>query len=149
MKESESKAWEPTRRKERKTEERRGTRIAWHFVSVSVRRQEQEKEDGKERVKGKGACPGIVCWSREGRHSLQGKAWTGAESAVWVFALWIQSHDSLLCPACLAGPGSSPQLPTHCSIYPQMPSFTPASPPPRLCLLSIHYTTSPLERWMI
>lgn len=46
------------RKKERKEKERRGTGIAWHFVSFSVRSQEEEREDGKE----KGEREGSVSW---------------------------------------------------------------------------------------
>lgn len=48
----------PQREKERKEKERRGTGIAWHFVSFSVRSQEEEREDGKE----KGEREGSVSW---------------------------------------------------------------------------------------
>lgn len=71
-------------------------------------------------------------------------AWTGAGRAVWVFALWIQSHDSLLCPArlpaFLAGPGFSPQPSSPFFYLPPDAlfdaSFTPSKVLPAFCLLS-------------
>lgn len=44
---------------------------------------------------------------------------------------------------------SAPSPPPPFFIYPQMPSLTLASPPPRSCLLSVCYPTSPLKLWMI
>lgn len=97
----EQRAWEPTRlierKKERKREKRNWDCVALCFIltteSVAGERRRQRK--GRERVLG------LSAGEEGGRHCLQSKAWTGAGRAVWVFALWIQSHDSLLYPACL------------------------------------------------
>lgn len=118
MKERESKAWEPTRLREKekkgKREKRNWDCVALCFIlstesGAGERRQQRKEREGRERVLG------LSAGEEGGRRCLQSKAWTGAGRAVWVFALWIQSHDSLLCPArlpaCLAGPGSSPPAP--------------------------------------
>lgn len=80
-------------------------------------RGKKKKKDGKERAQGKLSVSWDCLlqktgWQRKERGCLQSKAWTGVGRAVWVFALWIQSHDSPLCPACLAGPEFSPQPPS-------------------------------------
>lgn len=65
MKERESKAWEPTRLRERKKdrkkrEEELGLRGTLFHSQYGVR--SRRKKTAKKRAKGKGACPGIVCW---------------------------------------------------------------------------------------
>lgn len=150
---------EHTSLNERKRERKKGKRekrnwdcVALCFIlstesGAGERRRQRKEREGRERVLG------LSAGERGGRRCLQSKAWTGAARAVWVFALWIQSHDSLLCPArlpaCLPGWSRTLPPPPPFSIYPQMPSFTPAAPPPRSCLLSIYCTTSPLELWVI
>lgn len=105
-------------RKKGKGEKRNWDCVALCFILSTEsgggeRRRQRKGRKGRERVLGLSAV------KEEGRRCLQSKAWTGAGRAVWVFALWIQSHDSLLCPArlpaCLAGPGSSPQPPSFLS----------------------------------
>lgn len=117
---------EPTRFKGRE-EELRGTLFhSHHGVETGERRLRRESER-----------EGSVSWDcllvERGRPCLQSRAWTGAGRAVWDFALWIQSHDSPLCPSRLPSclPGWSriqPPAPLLSPLYPQMPSFTPASP---------------------
>lgn len=109
-----------------------GEGSSWSHISEELRGTLFHGGVGSRRrtLQGKGKeDPGIVCRWRGGR-----PAWTGAGRAVWDFALWIQSHDSLLCPSRLPAfllawlvqdPAPGPLL---SPLYPQMPSFTPASP---------------------
>lgn len=97
--------------------ERRGARFAWHFVSCCTLSRE-EKEDCRESVKQKAACPGVVwCW----------------KGCLRLHPLDIVPRLAACLPTRLAGPGPTPPPPPSLlfSIYPLMPSFTPASPPPR------------------
>lgn len=106
--ERESEAREPTRlkegeRKRKKEEEELGLRGTLFYSQSGVESERQKtatkERKGRERVVGLSAARERVVKRERGR--LQSRAWTGAGRAVWVFALWIQSHDSLLCPACL------------------------------------------------
>lgn len=131
MKERESKAWEPTRLKERKKrkkgKERRGTGIAWHFVLFSVRSREQEKRrrqrkerKGRERVLGLSAGKegeDAACKAKLGLElgGLSGSLPSGYSPTTHCSA-------PLAClPACLAGPGSSPPAPPFCLSTPRCP----------------------------
>lgn len=149
---------EATRLQEKKKErgkERRGTGIAWHFVSFSVRSQEQEKGDSTERSQ-REASLSRVCLLVKRAKTLPAKQsldWS------WEGCLGLCPLDTVprltalpYSPACLPGWSRIQPPPPRfffCFIYPQMPSFTPASPPPRSCLLSVYCITSPLKPWMI
>lgn len=54
------------REKERKEKERRGTGIAWHFVSFSVRSEKQEKGYGKENSEREGSVSWDCLLVKEG-----------------------------------------------------------------------------------
>lgn len=138
------------REREREEKERRGTGIAWHFVSFSVR--EQEKEEGKEKSERGGRERVLGLSAGEEGEDTACKAKLGLElgglSGSLPSGYSPTTHCSAL-HACLLAwlvqdPASAPF-----SVYPQMPSFTLASPPPRSCLLSIYCIASPLELWVI
>lgn len=103
-----------------------------------------QRRQGKEKSQREGEFVLRFCAGEEGgRRCLQSKAWTGGGRAVWVSALWIQSHDSLHCPArlpaFLAGPGFLPPAPL---IFFNLPpdaffslQFHPFQGPPTLYVL--------------
>lgn len=151
--EKESKALgAPQREKDRKEKERRRTGIAWHFVSFSVRSQEEEREDGKEKSEREGSVSWDCLLLKRGEDAAC-KAKLGLELGGLSGSLPSGYSPTTHCSALLAclpawlvqDPAPSPPL----FYLPQMPSFTPASAPPRSCLLSIYCITSPLELWMI
>lgn len=100
------------------------------------RRQRRKEQKGRERVLGLSA-------GGEGED-----AQAEAGRAVWVFALWIRSHDSLLCPARLPGPGYSPLSPPPFSYLPPdalfHSSLTPFQTLPAFDLL-YHLTPGAVE----
>lgn len=128
-----------------KEKEGRGTGIAWHFVSFSVRSREQEKrKTAKTELKGRERVLGLSA-GKEGEDAAckQSLDWS------WEGCLGLCPLDTVPQLAALPCSPAWSRTQPPVSIYPQMPSFTPASPPPRSCLLSIYCTTSPLELWMI
>lgn len=85
-------------RKKGKREKRNWDCVALCFI-LSTQSEAGERIRQRNQRKGRECVLGLSAGKRGGRRCLQSKAWTVAGRAVWVFALWIQSHDSLLCPA--------------------------------------------------
>lgn len=90
--------------REREREEELGLRGTLFHSQSGLRRR--RKKAAKKRAEREGSVSWDCLLVERGED-----AQAVAGRAVWVFALWIRSHDSLLCPARLPGPGYSPQKP--------------------------------------
>lgn len=136
MRERERTAREPTHLTERKKEreERRGTGIAWHILRSRKKKTAEKEQTGRECV------PGLFS-GQEGEDTAC-RAKLGLELGGLSGSLPSGYSPTTHCSALLAclpawlvqDPALSLKPPPF--IYPQMPYFTPASPPPRSCLLS-------------
>lgn len=137
------------KRRERKEKERRGTGIAWHFVSFSVW-SGAEKARQREEPKGRGVCPEVVCRLKKGEDAAC-KAKPGLEVGGLSGSLPSGYSPTTRCTAPLACllpwlvQDSCPQLPLFFLSTPRCPfslQFHPFQGPPTLCALYHHYPWS-------
>lgn len=168
--ERESSGARSTRRKKERKKGKRGKKRNRDCVALCFILEERERERKSERERERTAKEKSERGSERVLGSSAGEEGEDAACEAKRGSDWSWEGCLGLCPldtvprlaACLPGwsriqppaPPVPPLLhppppPPPFSVYPQMPSFTPASPPPRSCLLSIRCTSSPPELWMI